>query len=338
MQVIADAWHSTDLPHGVVATIGNYDGVHRGQRVILERLVARARDLELPPVVVTFDPHPLAVLRRQEAPALLATQSQKERCLEAAGIEATLVVRFDRDLAARSAREFVEHLLVRRLGVRALFVGSGFRFGRGREGSLELLRRLGEEHGFEAHGVDEVVYRGEPISSTRIRRAITEGEVEGAAEMLGRPWELTGSVARGDRMGKRLGWPTVNIDPDHALTPLDGVYATRIGFAAMPGAVFDSVTNVGTRPTVYENYQRVVETHVLDFRSDVYGQPVALAFFRRLREERMFPSIMDLSAQIGRDVEATREFFAGRQRAARGEAVEQGTHLAGDLGYRPPER
>ena len=162
-----------------------------------------------------------------------------------------------------------------------------------------------------------MLFRGEPISSTRIRTAISEGRVEDAAEMLGHPYALTGTVVRGDRMGQRLGWPTVNLDADNELPPRDGVYATRIRFSSLP-ASFDSVTNVGTRPTVYENFQRVVESHVLGFSSDVYGQRVELGFHRRLREERIFPTIMDLSAQIGRDVEATREYFAGRRRQEEG--------------------
>ena len=134
-----------------------------------------------------------------------------------------------------------------------------------------------------------------------------------AAEMLGRPFALTGEIARGDRMGKKLGWPTINLIPDHELIPLDGVYAGRVHLPAFP-ATFDCATNIGTRPTVYENYQRVVESHILDFASDVYGERVELEFHQRLREERIFPSVMDLSAQIGRDVEATREYFAARRR------------------------
>jgi riboflavin kinase / FMN adenylyltransferase len=322
VQVIEDAWNSTDLPRGVVATIGSFDGVHLGQRAILERVTTRAGELDATPAVVTFEPHPLEILRPAEAPSLLTTRTQKEKQLAAVGVEVVLVVRFDRDLADRDARCFVEELLVQRLAARAVFVGRQFRFGRQRDGDVELLRRLGEELGFEAHGVPEVLRHGAPISSTRIRRAVAEGEVEEAEAMLGRPWEMTGRVARGDRMGKRLGWPTVNVDPDHELIPLDGVYATRIRFAGLPGGTFYAAANVGTRPTVYENYQRVVEAHVLDFHADVYGQPVALELCRRLREERMFPTIMDLSAQIGRDVEATREYFA--QRRHQEEAREEG--------------
>jgi len=171
---------------------------------------------------------------------------------------------------------------------------------------------MGSELGFGAHQVDEVIFRGERISSTRIRRAVREGRMEEAAEMLGRPYSVSGTVARGDRMGKRLGWPTINLAPESELIPLDGVYVGRVFFPGFP-ATFDCVTNVGTRPTVYENYQRVVESHILDFATDVYGERVEVCFLKRLREERIFPTVMDLSAQIRKDVETTREYFAARR-------------------------
>jgi riboflavin kinase/FMN adenylyltransferase len=313
MLVVHDAFHATDLPRGGVAAIGNFDGVHRGQQALLERCMERAAATGLAPMVVTFEPHPLAVLRPESAPVRLTLPEQKERLLADAGIEVLLVVRFTPEVARTPAERFVRDFLHRTLEVRELFVGSGFVFGHQREGDLALLQRLGGELGFTAVGVDEVTCRGERISSTRIRRAIGEGKVEEAAEMLGRPYSIAGEITRGDRMGQKLGWPTINIAPDHELLPLDGVYACRVRLPVFP-ATFDCVTNIGTRPTVYENYQRVVESHVLDFDSDVYGARVELWFHKRLREERIFPTVMDLSAQIGRDVEATREYFAARRR------------------------
>lgn len=322
MHVVQDAWNSTDLPRRVVATVGNFDGIHRGQRAILDRVVARARELGVPSAVVTFEPHPLAVLRPREAPPLLTTPAQKERLVEEAGIEHLLVVRFDGELAGRTAEEFVRRFLAQRLEVVEVYVGSAFRFGRDRAGDVALLRRLGAELGFTAGGADEVTFEGEPVSSSRIRAALLEGRVEDALAMLGRPYELTGKVLRGDRMGQKLGWPTINVACDNALIPRDGVYACQVQLAGFP-AVFDAATNVGTRPTVYENFHRVVESHILDFRGDVYGQRVALRFHRRLRDERIFPTIMDLSAQIGRDVEATRDTFAALRRLQAAEAAGQ---------------
>ena len=313
MLIVQDAFHATDLPRGGIVAIGNFDGVHLGQRAVLDRVAARARELGLTAMVVTFDPHPMAVLHPEAAPPPLTVAEQKERLLAAAGIEVTLVVRFTPEVARTPAARFVRDFLAAKLDAREIYISRGFVFSHRREGNLALLEAMGREAGFTVHGVDEVSYRGERVSSTRIRRAVAEGRMGEAADLLGRPFALTGEIARGDRMGKRLGWPTINLIPDHELIPLDGVYAGRVHFPAFP-ATFDCVTNIGTRPTVYENYQRVVESHILDFASDVYGQRVELEFHQRLREERIFPSVMDLSAQIGRDVEATREYFAAHRR------------------------
>jgi len=312
MHVVQDAYNSSDLPRGGIATIGNFDGVHRGQRAILDRVVARAGELGVSAVVVTFDPHPLAVLSPERAPISLTTPRQKEKLLAEAGVAAMLVIRFTPEFSRLPARAFVRDFLHERLDLGEVYVGASFVFGHQREGDLTLLRGMGEELGFAVCGIDEVVHAGERISSTRIRRAVAEGNVTDAAEMLGRPYSLVGTIARGDRMGQRLGWPTINVMSENKLIPADGVYASRVFFPSYP-ATFDCATNIGTRPTVYENYQRVVESHILDFKSDVYGQRVELLFHKRLREERIFPTVMDLSAQIGRDVEATREYFSRRR-------------------------
>lgn len=313
MLVIQDAYATSDLPQGGVAAIGNFDAIHAGHRLLLTQAVARAAELSVPAMVITFDPHPGTVLRPELPPPVrLNTQEQKERLLEELGVSILLVLRFTPELAKTPAAQFVRDFLGARLKLRAIYVGSGFRFGQGRQGDLALLQEVGEELGFTAEGVPEVVYRGEKISTSRIRQAITEGKVEEAREMLGRPYSITGVIVRGDRMGQRLGWPTINLAADNKQLPADGVYAGRVFFPSYP-ATFDCVTNIGTRPTVYENYQRVVESHILDFSANVYKQRVELAFHKRLREERIFPTVMDLSAQIRRDVEATREFFS-RQR------------------------
>ncbi len=312
MIVVQDAFNASDIPRGGVGTIGNFDGVHRGQRASLDLVVARARELGVPSVVVTFEPHPVAVLRPDQAPTLLTTLVQKEKLLEDAGISAVLVIRFNPELARLPARRFVREFLHEKLDLKEIYVGESFMFGQGREGDLAMLQEMGESLGFQAFGLDEVAFGGERISSSRIRRAVVEGKVSEAMEMLGRPYSISGVIARGDRMGKRLGWPTINLAAENRLLPLDGVYASRVCFPTFP-ATFDCVTNVGTRPTVYENYQRVVESHILDFKSDVYGERVELFFHKRLREERIFPTVMDLSAQIGRDVEAARELFSRRR-------------------------
>jgi riboflavin kinase/FMN adenylyltransferase len=184
-----------------------------------------------------------------------------------------------------------------------------FAFGRGKRGDLALLQRMGGECGFAASDVEEVLFEGEPISSTRIRDAVARGDVAGAQAMLGRPYVLDGIVSRGDRIGHRLGYPTINLAPENELPPADGVYVTTIEIRSF-GRHFDSVTNIGRRPTVYEDFATTIETYVLDFSSDVYGEHVRVSFLARLREERVFPSTMALTEQIGRDIEETRTFFA----------------------------
>ncbi|MCB1007439.1 MAG: bifunctional riboflavin kinase/FAD synthetase [Acidobacteria bacterium] len=314
MLVVQDLLRSTDHPRGCVATIGNFDGLHRGQRAVLDRVIERARELDAPAALVTFEPHPVSVLSPEDAPPRITTARQRERLLEAMGLDVLLVVPFTPDFARLSAESFVRDVLVGRMGVREVHVGSRFGFGSGRGGDLDLLRRLGEELGFAAHGVEEVATRDGVVSSTRIRKAVEEGRVEDAAQLLGRPFSLEGVIVRGDRMGKRLGWPTINVTPEGPLEPLEGVYATRVFFPSFP-ATFDAATNIGTRPTVYENYQRVVESHILDFGADVYGERVEIHFHRRLRDEMLFDSVMALSSQIRRDVEITREYFASLRRS-----------------------
>jgi len=312
MIVVQDALDALDLPNGSVVTIGNYDGIHLGQRAVLDRVVERARELELPSVLVTFDPHPLRVLRG-EGPSLLTTRAQKEALLEQASLEYLLWIRFTPEFARTPAEQFVREFLHGTLGVRELYVGSGFAFGHQRQGDLAMLRALGVELDFEALAIDEVRRGGRAVSSTRIRDLLRRGEVAESIDLLGRPYAIGGHIVRGDRMGKRLGWPTINLAPENELLPGDGVYVTEVYFPSFPGT-FGAVTNIGTRPTVYENYSRVVDSHILDFSSDVYGETVELRFFKRLREEQIFPSMMDLSAQIGRDVESAREYFRGQAR------------------------
>jgi riboflavin kinase/FMN adenylyltransferase len=311
--VIQDAYRASDLPHGAIVTIGSYDGLHRGQRAVLDQVVERARQAGASSAALTFEPHPAKLLRPAAAPKRLLTEGQKEKLLAETGLDHLLILRFDKQVAAMPAERFARDFLAGKLAVREVHVGSRFRFGRDREGDLAALRAFGERLGFAVEGTAEVDWKGTPISSTRIREALASGNVEDAAEMLGRPFALAGTIARGDRMGKRLGWPTINLAAENEAVPFDGVYASVVHFPSFP-ATFECVTNIGTRPTLYENYSRVVESHVLDFRSDVYGERAEISFLKRLREERIFPSVMDLSVQIGRDVEEAREYFAHRRR------------------------
>lgn len=309
MLVIEDAWARKDLPRGTVVTVGNYDGIHRGQQAILERLTARAEEIGLLPAVVTFDPHPRRVLAPDGEPRQLTTTAQKQRLLAANGVGALAKVRFTEEFSRTTAEEFVVDLLVRRLGAAELFVGSRFVFGRGREGDLELLESLSAAHGFSVVGVEELFHGGQPISSTRIREAVGAGKVEEAASMLGRAFSVTGRVVRGDGRGRQLGWPTANLEVDNELLPAVGVYATTIRFGESEEPL-PSVSNVGVRPTIGERGEVVVESHVLNIERSLYGEECELAFCRRLRDERRFGSLGELREQIGRDAAAAREYFS----------------------------
>lgn len=306
-----DGWKRQDLPRPVVATIGNYDGVHRGQQAILERLVASARAHGLPATVVTFEPHPLSVVAPEQAPERLASRSQKRDLLAASAVDAVVEIRFDPGFAATSAENFVRRFLHRVLSVREVVVGSRFVFGQRQAGDLALLQRVGKELGFAVHGVDEVELGGSAISSSRIRRAVGSGDVAGACAMLGHPFALRGTIIHGERRGKGLGWPTINLQPEQEVRPARGVYLTevRLGGESLQRR---SVTNVGVRPTISTASEIVVESHILDFSRDVYGAQAEVTFIERLRDEQAFENVAALSHQIRQDVERAREFFAER--------------------------
>lgn len=310
MQVIRDDWRGEALPRGGVGTVGNFDGVHLGQRAVIDQAVTRARELQVPAVVVTFEPHPLALLRPGKAPPRLVTPAQKERLLADRGVDSMLVVRFDEAFAATPAVRFARDFLLDRVDLVEIYVGTRFVFGREREGDLALLQRLAAERGRRAEGVDEVFLDGERVSSTRIRAAVGDGDVGLAARLLGRSYELAGTVEGGAGKGKGLGWPTINLAVENELVPKTGVYTTRV---SVDGGSLPAVTNVGVRPTLHSDGELVVETHILDFDGDLYGRAVGLSFDARLRDERRFDAVEDLVAQIGRDVEAAREFY-GRER------------------------
>jgi len=299
------------LPRGGVVTIGNYDGLHRGQRAVLESAVARARELGAAAVVLTFDPHPLSVLDPARAPRRLTSDRQREALLAASGVDLLWVVRFSLALAAVPAESFVREFLVERLGAAEVRVGSAFAFGRGREGDLGLLRRLGEELGFAALGIPERLEGAAAISSTRIRAALEAGEAEAAARLLGRWFALDGTVVAGEQLGRRIGWPTANLQRAQPglLLPADGVYAARLRFW-QEGTEAAGVANLGVRPTRGGGGERRVEIHLFDFERQIYGARVEIEFHRRLREERKFAGIEDLRAQIARDAAAAREYFA----------------------------
>jgi riboflavin kinase / FMN adenylyltransferase len=293
-------------------TIGAYDGVHLGHRALLGDLSDRAAAKGLSTVVVTFDRHPAAVVRPESAPKQLTSLEQKLELLAECGIDRTLVVSFDEARADETAEEFVGEVLVDQLGARLVVVGEDFHFGHGRKGNVELLRRLGAEHGFEVVGVGLTGDGSEAVSSTRIRALIAAGDVAGAARLLGRPHEVRGHVVRGDgRGGPELGFPTANVpvDDDIAL-PADGIYAGYLTRA--DGSVHRAAISVGRRPTFYEpgTAPVLVEAYLLGFDGDLYGEAVRVSFAEHLRAEQRFDSVEALIAQMKADVEATERVLA----------------------------
>jgi riboflavin kinase/FMN adenylyltransferase len=299
------------LPAGrepVVASIGNYDGVHLGHQEILRRVVADARRRRVDALLVTFDPHPVAVLAPERSPRLLQTRRQKIDSLERTGLTDLLILDFDSVLAALDGEAFFERVLLERVRFAAIHVGESFRFGRGRTGDVELLRRIGERHGFEVHGVPTFRIGGEPVSSSAIRAALDAGEVERARRMLSRPYAVAGEVVPGDGRGRGLQCPTANLDLENSLVPRAGVYVTE---SVVLASRIPSVTNVGTRPT-FGGQRLTVETHLLGFDENLYHERLELHFLARLRDERRFPDASALADQIARDRAAAEAFFQNR--------------------------
>jgi riboflavin kinase/FMN adenylyltransferase len=289
-----------------VLALGNFDGLHRGHRKILDRLQRVAFERRATSVVMTFDPHPPRVVRPDKAPPLLMTKAQKLEGLSKAGVEGAAIVRFTPELSQWDPEMFVRSVLVDWLRVSEVWVGANFLFGRDRSGNFSLLRALGARYGFKAEKIDPVRYKDFVVSSTRIRRLVSEARVDEAAALLGHPYTIDGVVIRGDQRGRTIGFPTANLCTDNELVPPHGVYATT---AIIDGIVRPSVTNIGTRPTVDASGLTVIETHIFDFDRDLYGAAIRLAFVQRLRDERAFESVDVLKTQIAADCARARVLF-----------------------------
>jgi riboflavin kinase/FMN adenylyltransferase len=289
-----------------VLALGNFDGVHRGHRKILDRVRRVASEHGATPVVMTFDPHPSRIVRPDKAPSLVMTTAQKLEALAAAGLHGAAIVRFTPALSQWDPEMFVRTVLVDWLRVAEVWVGANFLFGHDRSGNFTLLRMLGGRYGFKAEKIDPVRYKEFVVSSTRIRRLISEGRVDEAAALLGHEYHLDGTVVHGDRRGVQLGFPTANLCTDNELLPPNGVYATttRVG-----EVVHASITNIGVRPTVDSAGRTTIETHVFDLDRDMYGTSIRVGFVQRLRDERAFESLELLREQIAADCVRARALF-----------------------------
>jgi riboflavin kinase/FMN adenylyltransferase len=308
MLVFTDPMRQTDLPRGCVATIGNFDGMHVGHQEIVRGVVARAKELGKPSAVITFHPHPLSIVAPDRVPKQILTLAQKEELLREMGVDALLIVPFTHEFSRLTADRFIEDFLVSALQVSEVRIGRDFCFGAGREGTLAKLTEAGAKFGFQVEGVDDVKIRGMRVSSSIVRDAIARGALRVVTLALGRTYFVDGRVATGRRLGRKMGFPTVNVDPANDLFPSGGVFVTTCRFESFSRS-FEGVTNVGVRPTLYENYATTIESHILDFDSNVYGDTVRLYFHKLLRREQQFRSALELTNQIRTDIQRSRLWF-----------------------------
>ncbi|MDR2626323.1 MAG: bifunctional riboflavin kinase/FAD synthetase [Zoogloeaceae bacterium] len=295
-----------------VLTLGNFDGMHRGHRALLARLLEKGRALAATAAVVTFEPHPREFFAPERAPARLSTLREKLEAFSAAGVEATYVTRFTAAFAAQSAQTFVEDLLCRKLKARYILIGDDFRFGAGRQGDLAYLRTAGRALGFDVEAMPTVTLAGERVSSSAVRAALAAGELAKAADFLGRPYAIAGQVVHGQKLGRQLGFATANIRIRHNPLPMQGVFVVAV--SGMDGQSFSGVANLGLRPTLHPGGARamrpLLEVHLLDFSGNLYGAHLHIAFLHRLRDEMTFPHLDALKTQIAADVRAARDFLA----------------------------
>jgi riboflavin kinase/FMN adenylyltransferase len=284
-------------------TLGIFDGIHLGHRKIIGRMVERAAHIGGTSCVVTFDPHPREILNPQEAPDLLTTTDKKAELIEQLGVDALCLIRFSKAFANIEARAFVQDFLIGKLHMKVIVEGYDWRFGKDRKGDVNLLREMSKENGFEVEQLGGVEMDGRIISSTLIRELVLSGELERAATYLGRRYSVTGTVVEGSRLGREIGFPTANIRPHHEAIPPNGIYAV---WAHMSETRKPGTLNIGYRPTVSDEKCRTVEVHIMDFYHDIYSEEIEITFVEKLRDEKKFSSLEDLSRQIKKDVEKAR--------------------------------
>jgi riboflavin kinase/FMN adenylyltransferase len=300
-------------PSGSTLAIGNFDGIHLGHQSILRAAVARAREINAVSTALTFDPLPQKVLRPDTAPLRVSTTEQRLSCFADLGIDAAVVLPFTHELAKLAPQEFVDQILVRDLHVRTVFVGENFRFGHKQAGNARTLQEFGAQHGFDVIILPPVIYKGEIVSSTIIRREIAEGDVCHAGRLLGRPFVLSGKVVSGTGTGRRFTFPTLNLAPEQELLPARGVYITRTRFEG-ESRTRRSVTNIGMRPT-FNGSSLSVETHLLEPPGEATPARIEVQFWKRLRQEKKFSGPEELRAQIARDIATANKFFTRLRRA-----------------------
>lgn len=291
-----------------VLTIGNFDGVHLGHRALLRRLVDKAREVALPATVLIFEPHPREFFAADTAPPRLSNLREKLALLADCGVDCVYVARFNRAFSSLSAKDFIEQILVRGLSIRHLLIGDDFRFGQGRMGDFALLQRAGGEHRFGVEAMNTVAQNNTRVSSSAVRSALQAGDMAHAALLLGQPYRISGRVMHGKKLGRTLGFPTLNLAIKHARLSLSGVFAVTV--AGLGDSEIHGAASLGVRPTVGDGLKPVLEIHLLDFDRNVYGERVTVSFLNKLRDEEKYATLELLKAQIARDVENVRKFFS----------------------------
>ena len=302
MQTFYDLESVSHLHQELVVTIGVFDGLHIGHRFVIQQVLTEARKLKLPSAVLAFHPSPLAFLAPERCPPALTALEKKREILQQLGVEIAIFVRFDAVLAEMSPEDFVQNVLLQKLKARAVIVGYDWQFGKGRSGNATVLKSLGEQYQFDVKIVPATEINGLTVHSTRIREAISEGNLKLATQLLGRRYSIMGKIVKGEGRGSQLGYPTANINALEQMLPPNGVYAIRAKLEAEP---IDGVLNMGTRPT-FDGVKFQIESHLFNFDQMIYGKEIEIIFIEKIRDERTFPNIETLIAQIGKDVESAK--------------------------------
>lgn len=302
-------FHGTDnanILRSTVLTLGVFDGLHLGHQKIIQKVVSRAKAVNAVPTVITFDPHPRAVLYPESSPPLLQTLDQRLANFNVLGIEQAIVIRFNQEFANQNAEVFLRDIVHERLQAKEVFLGKGFAFGKNRGGNIELLKKISAELGFFADEVPEITVRGQRISSSKIRELLADGKINFARRMLGRPYGVEGQIIHGDQRGRSIGFPTANLKPRNRVIPKYGVYATA---NLIDGKWRRSITNVGVRPTFEGDKEPSIESYIFDFDGDLYGDVLRVRFLHRIRDERKFSGIEELKNQIEKDTHRALNYF-----------------------------
>jgi len=310
MELIRGLHNLRPRHRGCVATIGAFDGVHLGHQAVIRHLLDKAQELGLPSVIIVFEPLPREYFAPIEAPARLMSFWEKCRALEQLGVDRVLRIRFNDSLREMSAQQFVDDIFVAGLGVRYVVLGDDFRFGNDRQGDVKFIQEQGLRYGYDAGPTPTCSIGGERVSSTRIREALENADFQQAERLLGRPYSISGRVIYGRQLGRTIGTPTANLELRRLRAPLAGVYAVEVNGGGVQAAT--GVANVGVRPTVEDSIKANLEVHLLDREIELYGQHIEVIFRHKLRDEKQFGSVEELTANIQRDIEHTRTWFSQR--------------------------